>query len=146
MLCSKNIKINMRDFLVWAILMISKLWFSSSSTSIYFVPCLEQIYTSIIVFFRLFFPPATHYVTTHLVHKRLSLLAGVMLETPLECSLFYLFPLFVFPLSKGQNVSWTLTSAPLLPARMGPLALTSLVITTASVWLHLKVKGTEGVK
>lgn len=46
-------------------------------------------------------------------------------------------------LSKVQNVNRTLTSVPLLPARMEQLALTSLVITSASVWLHLKVMSTE---
>lgn len=32
-----------------------------------------------------------------------------------------------------------------LPARTEPLALTSLVITSANVWLHLKVMSTEGM-
>ena len=49
-------------------------------------------------------------------------------------------------LSKDPNASGTLTSAPPLPARMGPLALTSLVITTANVWLHLKVISTRGAE
>lgn len=47
-----------------------------------------------------------------------------------------------FP-SKVQHVNSTLTSVLHLPARMEPLALTSLVITSASVWLHLKVMSTE---
>lgn len=48
-------------------------------------------------------------------------------------------------LSKVQNVNLTLTSVFHLPARMEPLALTSLVITSANVWLHLKVMSTEGM-
>lgn len=48
-------------------------------------------------------------------------------------------------LSKVQSVKLTLMSVLHLPARMEPLALTSLVITSANVWLHLKVMSTEGM-
>ena len=49
-------------------------------------------------------------------------------------------------LSKVQSVNLTLMSVLHLPARMEPLALTSLVITSANVWLHLKVMRTEGMR
>lgn len=56
-----------------------------------------------------------------------------------------LFCLFIsfFCLFQAQNVNLTLMSVAQLPARMEPLALTSLVITSASVWLRLKVMSTR---
>lgn len=52
--------------------------------------------------------------------------------------------LLTFFLFQAQNVNLTLMSAAQLPARMEPLARTSLVITSASVWLRLKVMSAEG--
>lgn len=47
-------------------------------------------------------------------------------------------------LSQVQSVNLTLTSVIPLPVRTEPLALTSLVITSANAWLHLKVIHPEG--
>lgn len=48
-------------------------------------------------------------------------------------------------LSQALHVNSTLTSVFRHPARMEPLALTNLVITSASVWLLLKVMSTQGM-
>lgn len=59
---------------------------------------------------------------------------------------YIMYNMYLFSFrSKAQHVNLTLTSVLHLPARMEPLALTSLVITSANVWLHLKVMSTEGM-
>lgn len=66
----------------------------------------------------------------------------MFLSVTIQHNIFITFCSF---LSKVEDVNLTLMSVLHPPARMEPLALTSLVITSASVWLHLKVMSTEGM-